>query len=1040
MGHRPPPPLELPPPPGSHARSLSRTFQRSRPAALAPGRLSCETSADPEPGPGLLERRPPSLELSPPAEDADLFRERPPASRRAASAGPISSPLGPGPRASSQTRWTPGMPLPPPPPGPPPQSGLRSQSLTRISDAAAATAAVAPLPRRAHAVASLGPIPPTPVGWVESSARPGRRSPSPALRVDTSALPAHGSAAEMSSGGSSAAAALARSGAVRGEPKSIRERRSESRGERAPPLEDPSNNPWADAITPADIVLPQTALGRRPPIPRTTPRSARSAQSQQSPDTWNNSSRRASSAAGTASSAGQPSPSSRDADTPTPPFSPDPPPAPSAEHPPTAPVPRPTPPLVPPVRSPNNPFSPSSFCRGAIERHKAFAEREAAAATNEERVRLFAEFIVAESRLRRDRYASAIDAMGSELLELTRDLFRPYSRARRESPKNVAEVLSSASESQSAKRFLPPLQTGSAPPSTPSPASDFASTADVARDSSYHGYKPSLSPIAASMAASEAPDESSSRGRPSSRWWEVGGSTSGSPTRSKRETKYMGVPKEARESLQWEDIAHHPPPSSSAVSCTTHIPNETEYPPEKTGWHEEPPVSSARGKTPTGFSFAAPSPVPPATPNPKHLDVSRLVTLPPPFPRHHPALSNSHPDLTEIRTSVRVLSNLSEIESTRERFQTKDQQINEDAASAAAKRRQSLHAHIQREIDAGAMNYADAAKLEAETSITETEATKSQSKASFDLFQSSVVTPLNDILMDRIQRATTLFEQLRSKLFDDAQQESPNIPQEEGDEQPELLEKLTLLKWIFEARETLHREVYDLLSDRNDRYRDIVTEPYRLAGNDAKVANAEQFFAQDVLKRKVEYETDALGRTMELMDVVESNVLRGVELQLSAFWDIAPPLRQVTDKVPKTLTREFGVVIPREEYQDNPDYAQFPLQYLYHLLQHGEKSTYQFIESQTNLLCLLHEVKSLVTAVKSRVDLAEAAKAGDVSAEERVSAEMASEESRLTTDLKEKVRCIEDQWASALGREFDDVKARVKQFLLDQGGWEGVED
>ena len=71
--------------------------------------------------------------------------------------------------------------------------------------------------------------------------------------------------------------------------------------------------------------------------------------------------------------------------------------------------------------------SPSEqFLRKANERHRAFTAKEAAAETDSERVRIFAEFIVTESRLRREQYATAIDAMGSEILELTRDLFRPY--------------------------------------------------------------------------------------------------------------------------------------------------------------------------------------------------------------------------------------------------------------------------------------------------------------------------------------------------------------------------------------------------------------------------------------------------------------------------------------------------------------------------------------------------------------------------------------------------------------------------------------
>ncbi|KAK5239407.1 hypothetical protein LTR16_011969, partial [Cryomyces antarcticus] len=52
--------------------------------------------------------------------------------------------------------------------------------------------------------------------------------------------------------------------------------------------------------------------------------------------------------------------------------------------------------------------------------------------------------------------------------------------------------------------------------------------------------------------------------------------------------------------------------------------------------------------------------------------------------------------------------------------------------------------------------------------------------------------------------------QLCSGLLIDAQDPNPNQTQEEGDEQPELLEKLTLLKWLSETREQLHQELFDL--------------------------------------------------------------------------------------------------------------------------------------------------------------------------------------------------------------------------------------
>ena len=54
----------------------------------------------------------------------------------------------------------------------------------------------------------------------------------------------------------------------------------------------------------------------------------------------------------------------------------------------------------------------NEFSLSAIQRHNAFAAREAAATTDRERVQLFAEFIVAESRIRRTkRFSSGRDGL-----------------------------------------------------------------------------------------------------------------------------------------------------------------------------------------------------------------------------------------------------------------------------------------------------------------------------------------------------------------------------------------------------------------------------------------------------------------------------------------------------------------------------------------------------------------------------------------------------------------------------------------------------
>ena len=396
-------------------------------------------------------------------------------------------------------------------------------------------------------------------------------------------------------------------------------------------------------------------------------------------------------------------------------------------------------------------------------------------------------------------------------------------------------------------------------------------------------YMPSLSPIL-SMSVSDALDEEDSRGRPASRWWEADSSENNSTKmeRSKRESKYMGVPKEAREALQWADEPHPSPAATAGPSNSN--PNRdsslTEYPPEKSGWHETTPDTTTNPRSShTSLSLSL-SLSTPTTPLPSHLDVSRLVTLPPPYPRHHPAVNNSHPELSQTRSTVRLLSDMTPITTIQTTFTQSSTKLRSTASTSAHERRLSLRQNLSAEITNGYLSYADAAAIEADAETTEHTALKQTETLIFEDFQSSVVVPTNQILQERITTATTLFDSLRSQLFASTHNSDPNLPQEEGDEQPELLEKLTLLKWIFEAREMLHRALYDLLTDRNNRYRDMVLVPYKLANAQDKIDSAEQFFAEDGAKRAQVFSEEVLLRTEQFRDVVEETVTRGVELQL----------------------------------------------------------------------------------------------------------------------------------------------------------------
>ena len=692
-----------------------------------------------------------------------------------------------------------------------------------------------------------------------------------------------------------------------------------------------------------------------------------------------------------------------------------------------------------PVSDLLGPESPHAFAERAIERHRNFAEREAAASTDSERLELFIGFLVAESKIRREQYETAFNAEDLDMLELAKALFQPIpdqkeapqsdlpepdvslSRPRSIDSSAVADLSSQDGVSPASRRLDSPssaTSTSSIQPPVTGGMKDFV---------------PCLSPIASMSIVTGQDDELNSRGRPPSRWWETPSqSESGDGFsvlgRTKRESKYMGVPKEARDSgvifLQQRSTAIGQVQDQEArdpAHFAAYGPNE--YPPEKTGWHHEMHVAPPAPKQPP-----TPASAPPITPDGRGLDISRLVTLPPPYPRHHPAVNNNHPDLADVRSVVRSLHNMDAPNAIREKYQAEFQGKRNRAKSWCEHQRSMHRQNVQYRIENDEMTQDQYDELEKDLEQRIKQSEKEMVQTDFDLFQDIVVSPLHALYTERISCATSTLENLSSALFTAAQSRSPNLPQEEGDEQPELLEKLTQLKWLFEGRESLHRWTYDLLSERNDRYKGIVILPYKQAQNQGKIAEAEKFFAQDTRDRRQMFEKAVSERAHAFLDIVEHNVGRGVEMQLDAFWQIAPGLKELLHKVPHDLS-DFEVRIPNDEFEENPSYYQHPLQYLSSLLSHAEKASYQFIESQTNLLCLLHEIRSCDLSARCNVEANEG-RMSDTQAYRR------REEKRLTGDLKERVGDIENQWGEALGEELRSVRERVRERLLEQGGWD----
>jgi hypothetical protein len=971
---------------------------------------------------------------------------RPPASRRAASTGAILTHTPHqliGRTSPESSNWEPGMPLPPPPPGPPPEN--RSRSLNRYarrtSEAWSATilpsAPPPPLlpPARRRHENTLGDIPPTPSDW------------NPDTDIDPSLMKLRVDTGRQSVRSSSRSQLPASKDTITD---SIRERRSRSRAQREgqditwddQPSQDVLHDTTPKFANPTNLTLATTdGLLRRRRNAAAESSSSQSSPAQPSSPEY-------------VRRQGQ---GRTHLSILTPPYTP------SiavsqkeAVHHTTTPDDRPdSQPLAAHdihagstddmTASVSDELS--NFAQSSLERYRVFVGQESAAQNDQERLELFASFMVQESRLRRGLYSEAFRTMAGDIMELTRDMWGPLPgttetavtqpKSRNISPES-ANIMIDLEES---------FHTSIASSAELTPATDTESLADESQDDVNRRpanpwgdkFKPCLSPIP-SMAVSTAPDEESSRGRSASRWWEdsVDGSFGNGGRRLERtrqESKYMSLhPQELYIAAQPSPNQSTPTPGTSKQTFQYGL---DEYPQEKIGWHEEdglytpsnPPSAtllSSRDKAPIGRPTGRSA-----------LDVTRLVTLPPPYPRHYPAVNNSHPALSTLRANHRAVADLSSIRELVQSHEATEVSRRQQWRTAAGERLRHFRSQTQASIDSAKISYSDA--TQAELSFRQSEATNvlRQADTQCQDFRQRVHEPVYRMLAEHLRSGNDCIDQLTKALDAEAGCDQNLLAQTEGDERPELVEQLTLLKWLFESREHIYKERFDIDTALLARESASVLTNYRQNANEAQLRQAEQHFESECQRRQLRYTRETYERFNQLRKTVERHVSRGVEIQLSAFWDIAPGLVEVVHKVPDDL-HGFEIVVPSNELAENTSYHEFPLQYMYTILVHAKKSAYQFIEAQTNLLCLLHEVHTATEAARSRLREIERSAAGE--SVSQVQAEMnhfkKQKEQELTEDLQGKVHEVEGQWREALGGSIEECIERVRNWLEHTGGWE----
>ncbi|KAF3926720.1 hypothetical protein ABW21_db0204988 [Orbilia brochopaga] len=412
------------------------------------------------------------------------------------------------------------------------------------------------------------------------------------------------------------------------------------------------------------------------------------------------------------------------------------------------------------------------------------------------------------------------------------------------------------------------------------------------------------------------------------------------------------------------------------------------------------------------------------------IDLQHLLSIVPPYPRQFPASDNSHPSLQKTRKAIADLKDLKMIHKLKFDFTTSVPRVQDENAADARARKAAHQDYIQRLFNEGRVTYEEMDQLTAEFERREGDKKAEELQKEFNRFQKEVVSPSHTELMDRIDKATSIMDSIQTDISSSAK---GAIGIREG---PELLERLNIMRSLFETRELLYGEINALIADRDSRYKEVTIVPFLNDGDTEGIKEAEEFFADAAKQTKVTADKEAVERAKSFLDKVEKDVITGVESEVSNFWDVAPTLTGLLEKIPSDLTN-LKPVIPEDELYANSNYGKFPLLYLKKKLDYVGNSIYQHTQAQMRLLDFSVEITLLWTNTKWALGDSERVSAGeeDRRAVWQLERQKKEEEVRQTKNWEEKLKIVKEEWSQSVGNKLSEIKKRILDQLAQQDGW-----
>jgi len=500
---------------------------------------------------------------------------------------------------------------------------------------------------------------------------------------------------------------------------------------------------------------------------------------------------------------------------------------------------------------------------------------------------------------------------------------------------------------------------------------------------------------------SENVDDQDERGRPSSRWWET------SPIPLSESSSGMSA--QVVENVALDSILEHVQTDAANVH---HAESPLYIITEPTIDHQESLTTAhiliaIDEACQNSLKQSTPFTPPPITCS-ETLDVSRLAN----------ALSlYSQPSLASVQTSVELL----EYRELLKEVQDNHSLFSNEKAKRDVLRQSSTH-DAAHGVTVKEQSTTDESQADLNINLLDFHTRQDYAQNSFEVHHTTITKPRKAAMRAKLHTASKAIARISESL-----QLNQKFEYNQSDL---LLEKLMLLKSLYNAREQCYKELFDLQTESNVRYEKVVLAPYSPPDNALKMNEARKFFCDDYAARLITYRREVIGRSEQLLTLLEKLIDRSIEGLSFYFVELALSVQDMFHRVSRIGLNGLKVEVPQHE---DSSYHERPLRYLYRLLLHAEKLLPQLIASQAKLLQLLTGTRDELKVSQRTFVQPRAITESDNEILDKDIQEV-EKDGGFIADLNQRVEFVKEQWEGELRPVLTSCKENLEDFLVEYGG------